>query len=344
MHPWLRNAALLALTLVLVAVFLRNADLHQVWAVMRTANPWLVATGVVCVMFSYVLRAVRWQVMLTPLGQTRFPVALRATIIGFAASFILPARAGEVLRPWLLARREGFDASAVFATIIVERMLDLVTVLSLLAVFLLAFDPGLSTLDPGVFAAVRAGGLMAAVAAVVGLGVLFLFASRPAVLARTVAAVTSWLPARLRHTVTGMAAAFGEGLAVVRRPAHLARALAWSFVLWVLIAFQTWIVSVALGVDMPPSGSLLIVALLVVGVAVPTPGAVGGFHEAYRIGATAFFGADNDHAVSAAIVLHAVGFLPTLIVGGLLMAQEGLSVSGLGEAARQAKHEEEAQP
>ena len=141
-----------------------------------------------------------------------------------------------------------------------------------------------------------------------------------------------------------MAMAFAQGLDVVRHPAHLARALAWSYVLWLLIAAQTWIVSAAVGVHMPPAGSLLLIALLIVGVAVPTPGAVGGFHEAYRIGATSFFGADNDHAVGAAIVLHAVGFLPTLVVGALLMAQEGLSVSGLGEVARQAKHEEEAQP
>lgn len=340
MRPWLRNAALLALTVVLVWVFLRNADLHRVWAVMRTANLGAVVAGIACVFMSYVLRAVRWQVMLAPLGRARFGVALRATTIGFAASFILPARAGEVLRPWLLARREGFDASAVFATIIVERMLDLVTVLTLLAVFLLAFDPGLSALDPAVFATVRAGGLAAGVAALVGLGVLFAFASRPALLARTVAAVTAWLPAGLRATVTSMATAFASGLAVVREPSHLIKALAWSFVLWLLIAAQTWIVSVGLGVALPPSGALLIMALLVVGVAVPTPGAVGGFHEAYRIGATSFFGADNDHAISAAIVLHAVGFLPTLLVGAVLMAQEGLTLSGLGATARQAKDEE----
>ena len=81
-------------------------------------------------------------------------------------------------------------------------------------------------------------------------------------------------------------------------------------------------------------------ALLVVGVAVPTPGAVGGFHEAYRIGATAFFGADNDHAVGAAIVLHAVGFVPTLVVGAWLMARDGLSFAGLGAEAAKAKDEE----
>ena len=304
------------------------------------ANAGLVAGGIACVFLSYVLRAVRWRVMLAPLGPTRFSVALRATIIGFAASFILPARAGEVLRPWLLARREGLDTAAVFATIVVERMLDLVTVLALLATFLLMFDPGMSSMDPEVFATVRAGGLAAGVAAVAGLGILFACASRPAMLTGFVAKAAAWLPTGARATVTSMAASFAEGLAVVRQPSNLARALAWSLVLWFLIAAQTWMVSRALGVTMPPSGALLLVALLVVGVAVPTPGAVGGFHEAYRIGATSFFGADNDRAVSAAIVLHAVGFLPTLVVGAVLMAHEGLSVAHLGAEAQRARDEE----
>ena len=100
--------------------------------------------------------------MLAPLGPTRFGVALRATVIGFAASFVLPARAGEVIRPWLLARREGLPVAAAFATIILERVLDLVTVVALLALYFLAFDPGISTLDPAMYAAVRGGALLAA--------------------------------------------------------------------------------------------------------------------------------------------------------------------------------------
>ena len=69
--------------------------------------------------------------------------------------------------------------------------------------------------------------------------------------------------------------------------------------------------------------------MLVVGVSVPTPGAVGGFHEAYRVGATAFYGASNDQAVAAAIVLHAVSFLPVALLGIVFMAQAGLDFRGM---------------
>lgn len=340
MRPWLRTTILVALMLVLIGVFLRNANLVAVWHVVRTAHPGLVAIGVACLFASYALRTLRWQVMLAPLGPTHFGPAFRATVIGFAASFILPARAGEILRPWLLARREGLDTAALITTIVIERLLDFVTVLVLLSAFFAFADPRLSAMDPAMFQTVKTWGTRAGYAALAGMVGLIGAAARPDWLLGAVDGVTAWLPTKLRSVIVGLASQFAAGLAVVREPARLAVALAWSFPLWLVIAAQIWVVSTAVGVTLPPSGALLIMALLVVGVAVPTPGAVGGFHEAYRVAATAFFGADNDRAVGAAIVLHAVGFVPTLIAGGWLMAREGLSLTRLGAEAKRAKGEE----
>lgn len=340
MRPWLRHLALTALMLALVAVFLRNANLATVWRVMLTARWSLVAVGVACLFTSYALRAVRWQVMVAPLGRARFWPAFAATIIGFAASFVLPARAGEILRPWLLARREGLDTAALITTIVIERLLDFVTVLVLLALFFALFDPGLAAMDAGMFATVRTWGTRAGYLALVGMVVLIAAARRPDRLLQAVDITTSWLPPAVYRGVGRLARAFADGLAMVRDPGRLAASLAWSIPLWIVIATQIWVVSVAMGVALPPTGALLVMAMLVVGVAVPTPGAVGGFHEAYRLGVTAFFGAANDHAVGAAIVLHAVGFVPTLIAGAWLMAREGLSLTHLGRAVERAKDEE----
>jgi hypothetical protein len=88
-------------------------------------------------------------------------------------------------------------------------------------------------------------------------------------------------------------------------------------------------------------GAFLMMTVLVVGVAVPTPGAVGGFHEAYRIGATVFFATPNDRAVGAAIVLHAMSFVPVTIAGAILMAREGLSLSGASGLASRRPAEED---
>ena len=81
----------------------------------------------------------------------------------------------------------------------------------------------------------------------------------------------------------------------------------------------------------------LAIAILALGVAIPTPGAVGGFHAAVRYGATTFFGASDDAAVGAAIVLHLFSIAPALLLGLLFAAQEGLNVTGLRTLADQAE-------
>ena len=180
------------------------------------------------------IRAERWQYLLGPLGPTRFRIVFRTTVIGFGASAVLPARAGEVIRPYLLARREGLSATAAFATIIVERILDLVAVLLLLAAFLIWFDPGLEARDSAVFSAIRFGGLVMAPVAIGALLVMFFMAGHPERAARVAAEGRAVLPARLAAMIARFAQTFAEGFAVVRRPERLIAAMAWSIVLWVV--------------------------------------------------------------------------------------------------------------
>ena len=329
MRNVIRTVVVIALAIGLLAVFLRNADLSQVWASVTKARTDLLLLSLALTCGTFVVRAERWQYLLGPLGKTRFSTVFRATVIGFAASAVLPARAGEVIRPYLLARRERLSATAAFATIIVERILDLVAVLLLMAVFLIWFDPGMEARDSKAFQAVRFGGLMMAPVAVGTLAVMFFMAGHPERLHAWVLKAEAILPARIAAMIARFAQTFAEGFAVVRSPGRLAAAIAWSIVLWVAIASGIWAVSIAFGIAMPFTGAWLMLGPLVVGVAVPTPGGVGGFHEAYRFGATAFFGADNNSAVGAAIVLHAISVGPVILAGLLFIVQDGLKLGGM---------------
>jgi uncharacterized protein (TIRG00374 family) len=327
----IRTVIVIGLAVGLVALFLRNADLSRVWASVMAARPDYLLLALGLTAGTFLVRAERWQYLLGPLGPTRFSVVLRTTVIGFGASAILPARAGEVIRPYLLARREGLSATAAFATILVERILDLVAVLTLMAAFLLWFDPGLEARDSAVFSAIRFGGIVMAPVAIGALLVMYFMAGHPERLHAWLLKAEAILPAKIAAKIARFAQTFAEGFAVVRRPERLVAAMAWSIVLWMSIAAGIWAVSVAFNVAMPFTGAWLMLAPLVVGVAVPTPGGVGGFHEAYRIGATAFFGADNDTAVGAAIVLHAISVGPVIIVGLLFMVQDGLKLGGMAK-------------
>jgi len=320
----------IALTLALLALFFSRVDLAAVGRAIVSADLLLLALAVLATLLTYVLRAWRWQVLLAPLGATRFRTAWRTTVIGFAVTFLLPARVGEVLRPYLLARQEGLKATAAFATVIIERLLDVATVVMLFALALPL--SGVPVADE-----IRVGGLVAAGAAAAGLAVLFVCAGHPERLGRWTARVAAILPARMAETVSHAVRTFAEGLAVLRSPAHLIGAIVWGLPVWASIAVGIWITSRAFGLEFPFIGTFLVMGPLAIGVSLPTPGGAGGFHYAYLYAVTTFFGADPDVAAAAAIVLHAVSFVPVTIAGLIFMWQDGLtlgSVRGLGAEAR----------
>jgi hypothetical protein len=249
---------------------------------------------------------------------------------------VLPARAGEVIRPYLLARQEGLSATATFATIIIERLLDAVTCVLLLASFVLFFDPGMARADSALYRLVEIGGISVGALALVVLGLMFFAARDAEALARWAHKLEGLLPGRLTHKLAGALLKFGGGLAVVRTPGRLLAALLLSFPLWLSIGLGIWAVTEAFGIELPFSGTFLLIALLVVGVSVPTPGGVGGFEAAMQIGLTSFYSVPNDRAVGAALVLHAVSLLPTVALGFLFLIQDGLGFGSMRNLAHAA--------
>jgi uncharacterized protein (TIRG00374 family) len=332
----IRTAIVLLLAAGLLALFLRNVDLGAVVRAILDANVGWLAASLVLMSINLVIRAIRWQYLLSPLGRTSFGNAFRATAVGFAANSVLPARAGEVIRPYFLARHEGKSATGAFATVILERLLDMIVVLLLLGVFVLFFGDTARATDPTAMAIVTWAGGIAGVTALAGLVVIFVLAGHPARLGRAAE--------RLGRIVPSFAAAIGRivekfvtGLGAVRNPGRLAVALLWSLPLWLSIDAGYWAGCQAFGFGVPFAGTFLIIPFLVLGVAVPTPGAVGGFHETFKFAVTAFYGVGNDAAIGAAIVLHLFSIGPALLLGLYFAAQAGLNVTGLRRMAERAE-------
>src|SRR5213075_198595 len=160
-----RTLIVVAAAVALLALFLRNVDLWRVAAEIVRARPEFLALSLATMPVNLAIRAYRWQYLLEPLGPTRFGNSFRATAVGFAATSVLPARAGEVIRPYFLARTEKhlerMTATGAFATIILERLLDTITVLLLLALFVFVFGRDLAVSSPTAFAAVKWAGALA---------------------------------------------------------------------------------------------------------------------------------------------------------------------------------------
>ena len=317
----------------LMAFVLRGADLARVGDAVMNARLDLLGLAVLATVATYLARALRWCHLLEPLGRVHPGVALRATVMGFAATAILPGRVGEVLRPYVLARRERLSVSAAIGTVVLERLLDLAVILAIFGVSVVTYEPPRGAEDSGLLPALYAGAAVAAGFAAGTLALACAAAASPATVGRGVERVTSVLPGGLSQRLAQLSHRFSEGFGVMRRPGPLVWATVWTLVVWVSITAGLWLVSVAFGVDMSPAGAGIVLVLVVLGVAVPTPAGVGGYHAAFQVGATTLFAASAENAVGAGLVAHAISFLPVTIVGVVLMAHEGVRPTGIAELA-----------
>ena len=313
------------LAVVLLGFFFRDVDAAELGRALRSAHRgWL--TGILAsAALTYVLRAWRWGAFLQPLAPVPLGRLLRVTVVAFMTGLFIP-RASEFVRPYLVRRSHGVPIAAGFATVVLERVVDLITVLGLffLYLYLLPF-PAAQRAEP--LPLLRAAGLGAAAVAFAALAVLAAFhfqAERAMALLRR---LLGWLPARVSDPLGRIAQSFSDGLAVLKAPLpHLAWILGQSLLLWLSIALGIWSAGLAFGLELPFRSAFLIMGFLTVGVSIPTPGMVGGFHEAYLIALTEAFGADRHATAAAGLTLHALTNLPVLLVGMLWLSGEGLTL------------------
>ncbi len=320
------------LAALLLAFFFRGVDWRALGQALGDARPLPLVGLLLVTVAAYVVRAWRWGDILAPLGRVAKADLISATLVGFAASLIVP-RSGELLRPWLISRRYHIRTSAGFATIIVERLIDLVTVLALLALSLFVLPVPAMQIESRSMELLK---LAAAVTGVAAIGVLAFLLALHANAKRVVSGIERllrraprWLAeplARLLHTFSG-------GLAVLRAPfRQLAKISVQSLAVWLLTAFGFHLNHLAFGIDLPFHTTFVLIAFLTVGEAIPTPGLVGGFHAFYLLALGGVYGVDGTTAVAAGITAHALTNLPVLIGGFVLLGRERLS---LGRVIRQ---------
>jgi glycosyltransferase 2 family protein len=314
------------LAVVLLAFFFRGVDWSALGTALREARLLPLVGLVVVTLGVYSARAWRWGDLLLPLGRVPYPDLFSATMVGFASGLLIP-RAGELLRPWLVSRRHPIATSAGFATIILERLLDLITVLLLFALYLFVLPAPAAQIEGRLTELLKLGG---AVTAGIALGVLVFLLALHANAERVIGTLERLLqraPRWLAEPFGKILRAFSSGLAVLRAPfGLLGRIGVQSVVIWLLIALGFHLNHMAFGIQLPFHANFLLIAFLVVGVAIPTPGMVGGFHAFYLLALSEVFGVPRATAAAAAVAAHALSNLPVLVLGLVLLGREGLSL------------------
>jgi uncharacterized protein (TIRG00374 family) len=318
----------IAISAALLWWVLREVSLATVVHELSRANPWLFAVSTVCATLIFPLRARRWRTILDPIyPKLPFGPLWRATAIGMMLNNVLPARAGEPARAYVLSRETPVPFSTAIASIAVDRVFDAIVVL------LLAF---LSVLDPRFPAGVRiagqsiiswavAGAALIACAVVVFYALVFF----PAPLIRIFELFARRLSPRLEERGRAALVKFSEGLSVLRSPRHFAAVMGWTIAHWLMNALGWWIAMIAVGIHAPFSAALLLQAMVALGVAVPAaPGYFGVFEKVAVLG-LAIYSVDQSLATSWALGFHILSFIPITVFGAVYAARLNLNLREL---------------
>ena len=321
------------ITIALLAWSMRNVDFSEMMAEIRTAKPVPVLLGVLLATGSFVLRAVRWKLLLRADTGVDVPFWPRwhAVAMGFMANNLLPLRAGELVRAYAISTLGNVRLTGAITSLVVERVFDALTLVLLLSLGLLLSNLPASTVIAGIplarIATFAAVGALAAV--VVGAALI----ARPQVMERIIRRLLpeGQLQARLVSVGHGVT----EGLGGLRSPARLAGVVFWSLAMWLVSAASFYVMFSAFDIDVSLGGALLLQSAMAFGIAVPsTPGYFGPF-EAAIVAVLGLFGVSDTTGFSYAVTYHITTLLPVTLLGMVSLAVSPIAIRDIrAQAAR----------
>jgi uncharacterized protein (TIRG00374 family) len=309
-----------------LVIALRNLHLSEVWGVMRSAHYGWIVPGVAVYFFGVWARTWRWDYLLRPMKKIPLQRLFPVVVIGYMGNNVYPARAGELIRAYVLRRREGVSMGASLATIIVERVFD--GLVMLIFVFIgLPFTPMPAWLQTMVIAA-----------SLLFFGALALFMAL-AIKIEWAEAAYGWVidrvvPERFRVSVRGFADRFMTGLHSLRSGRAVLMLFVTSIVIWLAETVKYWFVMHAFNFSVPFWVLMLMNGIVNLATTIPSsPGYVGTF-DAPGIAILNLFGVDRTLAAGYTLVLHAALWLPITLLGFWFMTRESVSWQDFRQAEK----------
>ena len=308
----------LAISVLFVYLSVRNLDFEGFWTALRSGDYWLLLPAATVLAVAIYLRAVRWRVLFAGRSRPPLDAVTSALLIGYLFNSILPARAGEAARVVALNQRAGTSRSEALATVVAERVLDVLVLLALLLVST-PFVPEATWLQ----GAAVLGGVVFLVLAL--LLVLFAFyGERPARLAmRPLAALPHVSPAHIERAARNLV----RGLVVFRQPGLALQAVVLTATSWLVIAFSFWLCLRAVQLENGLDAALLVVIAVNLAMILPSGPAGLGVFEAATVLALSPFGVDRAHALSYAVVVHVLNVIPLILVGYVALHWHARAIS-----------------
>ncbi len=298
---------LLGLAISVVALWwaFRDTDWSAFGAALLAGNPWLIALSAAVLLLAVPIRGTRWRLFLRPMADVPLRVTSEATVVGYFGNNVLPVRMGEMLRAYFLARQMNLPVSKVLGTVLLDRMIDMASFLPLVVLLpLVAFVP------PELRTITRLGIVMAMIPP----ALIWWLGRKDDV---------SWAPVRLQRLAGNMRSGFSS----LRSGRSLPPIVLTTVALWTCYYFSLHFGQAAMGLNLTwgQTYSLLVVTTLVI--AIPAaPGFVGTYHAAVIFMLHTVLGHSAGDAQAAAVVLHAIGFVPYTVLGAIFFLKSHIKL------------------
>ena len=322
-----------ALSILTLYLAFRNVPFDQLAEYLGTINYWWIFPTAGLIMATFVLRVLRWQIILSSTHMVSFWQAFHPLMIGFMMNCILPGRLGEIARPILLKKKRGIPITTGLVTVAAERVFDIVLLIILFAVVFSSITErpdleiafGSVTLNSRTLQTI-AGGLIRLSLAM--LAIMGLLATRPvrALIIRAIHTLTNLpLIANSRfHPIASKAAGFcvllldnfAAGISLVYSPLRLLGCVVLTILIWALTVFSYYVFALGCpGVELTLWELTTVMVVICFFIALPSVPGFWGLWEAGGVFALSLFGVLNRDAAGFTLVNHAVQIFPVILIG-----------------------------
>jgi uncharacterized protein (TIRG00374 family) len=338
---WKAGVGIAISALLLWWVF-RGQDMGEVMREIASADPWLLLLATFLATVVFPIRAWRWRTILDPVQPgTTFRSRFAAVNIGFMGNNLLPARVGEFARAYAISRLEKVPVVAGLSTLVIERLLDaLFLVTMLFAAMALPDFPAWPTDAETNYPAIARGiGITLGLVALL----LFLLVLLPRQTVRVFEAVANrLLPRSIRRPVVDALEAFLAGVGILRNGRLLAESIAWTVFLWLVNALSFYVAFLAFDIQLSFTAALFFQSCLAFAVSVPSaPGFWGLYEGAARVVISGLWGIEASKVLGFAIGFHIAGFLPVTLMGLWYAWKFGLSLERVAHSEEAVEDEVE---
>lgn len=299
-------AAILVTTLALIYAFW-DVDFQQLLQTLSGANYWSVIPYYFCLFLFLLFTALRWRLILLPLGNFSLWHVTPAMMIGFGGNNVLPAHLGELVRTVVFARTFQIPKSSVLTTQVVERMFDVLAILIIFFVTVFATREFPES--------IRAGSLVTAAVFLTGCVAIVLFLCFPTAIFGLAERFFAPWPLGIRSRILGLMSSVVLGLAALKSFRPMVFMVGYSLLKWIANAAAIWIALWGYGAEVPVAATILVVAVSAFAVTLPSaPGYFGSIQAAFVFALTPF-GIEKELVLAASILVLVAQWIPVTIIG-----------------------------